>query len=89
MIIHNYVDKNLFAPAWEWPEHEFRRRSYGRWAANELKKRIIEMPEVDPFLVVLYFRYQMDALSHVREDSEAEFMFITARNTADEIISLF
>lgn len=89
MTIHNYIDKNLFTPALDWPEYEFRRRSYGRWAANEILNRITEMSETDPFFVILYFRYQMDVLSTVREDSDAEFIFVTARNTADEIISLF
>ena len=89
MTIHNYINKNLFTPAWDWSEYEFRRRSYGRWAANEILNRVMEMPETDPFFVILYFRYQMDVLSTVREDSDAEFIFVTARNTADEIISLF
>ena len=89
MTIHNYINKNLFTPALDWPKYEFRRRSYGRWAANEILNRVTETPELDPFLVILYFRYQMDVLSTVREDSDAEFIFITARNTADEIISLF
>lgn len=89
MTIHNYINKNLFTPARDWSEYEFRRRSYGRWAANEILNRVTEMPETDPFFVILYFRYQMDVLSTVREDSDAEFIFITARDTADEIISLF
>ena len=89
MIIHNYIKKDLFAPTWEWSEYEFRRRSYGRWAANEILNRVAEMPETDPFFVILYFRHQMDVLSSVREDSDAEFIFITARDTADKIISLF
>lgn len=89
MIIHNYINKNLFIPAWDWSEYEFRRRSYGRWAANEILNRITEMPETDPFFMILYFRYQMDTLACVREGSNAEFIFITARDMADEIISLF
>ena len=79
----------MFPPAWDWPEYEFRRRSYGCWAANEILTRVTEAPEINPFFVILYFRYQMDILSTVREDSDAEFIFITARDTADEIISLF
>lgn len=89
MIIHNYINKNLFAPVCDWSEYEFRRRCYERWAANEILKRVTETPETTPFFVILYFRYQMDVLSTVREDSDAEFIFITARDTADEIISLF
>lgn len=89
MIIHNYIDENLFIPAWNWSSYEFRRRSYERWAANEIIKRITETPEVEPFFIILYFRHQMDTLSDIRENSGAEFIFITARDTADEIISLF
>lgn len=89
MTIYNYIEENLFAPARKWPEHEFRKRSYGRWAAYEILKRIQNTPEAAPFLVILYFRYEMDYLSGIREDSDAEFMFITARDIADEIITLF
>lgn len=87
MIIHNYINKNLFAPDRNWSEYEFRKRCYERWAANEILTRIAEMPELDPFFVVLYFRYQMNVLADIRED--AEFIFITAREIADDIISLF
>ena len=89
MIIHNYIEENIFAPARKWPEHEFRKRSYERWAAYEILKCILNTPETEPFLVILYFRYQMDYLSGIREHSDAEFMFITARDIADEIITLF
>lgn len=89
MIIHNYIDKNLFAPKGNWTEYEFRKRSYKRWAANEIINRVIKMPEVNPFVILLHFRYQMDILSRIREDSDAEFIFILARDTADEIILLF
>ena len=89
MIIHNYINEKLFTPAWNWSDYEFRRRSYERWAANEIIERIITMPETEPFFIMLYFKYQMDALSGICEDSDAEFIFITARNIADEIISLF
>ncbi len=89
MIIHNYIKKRLFTPGWDWSEYEFKRRCYGRWAAYEIIKRISENPEIDPFIIILHFRHQMDAISSLREDSDAEFIFITARDTADEIISLF
>lgn len=89
MVIYDYINENLFAPAQDWPEYQFRKRSYERWAADEMMKRITETPEVDPFIVVLYFRNQMDNLSGIREKSDAEFIFLTARDTADEIIQLF
>ena len=89
MIIHNHINKNLFTPEWDWSEYEFRRRSYGRWAANEILNHIAKASDTDPFFEILCFRYQMDTLASVREGSDAEFIFITARDMADEIISLF
>lgn len=88
-IIRNYINENLFMPTRNWSDYEFKRRSYERWAADEIIKRIDETLETEPFFTILYFRYQMDALSSIREDSDAEFIFITARDTADEIILLF
>ncbi len=89
MIIHDYINKNLFAPAGDWPEYQFEKRSYEIWAANEILNRIIETPELDPLLAILYFRYQMTTLAGIREDSDAEFIFITARDIADKIMLLF
>ncbi|MDO5397811.1 MAG: hypothetical protein Q4G33_07755 [bacterium] len=88
-VIRNYVNENLFIPARNWSDYEFKRRSYERWAAHEIIKRVDKTPEKEPFFIILYFRYQMDALSSIREDSDAEFIFITARDTADEILELF
>lgn len=87
IIIHNYINKNLFTPCHNWPEFEFKRRCYARWAAYEIINRIIEIPESEIFLTILYFMHEMDEFAGIRKDSE--FIFITARNTAEEILSLF
>lgn len=88
VVIYNYINENLFAPAAAWSENEFERRSYARWAACEIMDRIMRF-ESEPFFIILYFIHQVDKLSELREDSDAEFIFKTARETAEEILELF
>lgn len=45
--------------------------------------------ETEPFFIILYFMHQVDKLAELREDSNAEFIFKTARETVEEILELF
>lgn len=89
VVIYNYINEHLFAPDAAWSEHEFERRSYARWAACEIMDRVMRSEESEPFFIILYFMYQVDKLSELREDSDAEFIFKIARETAEEILELF
>lgn len=89
VVIYNYIEKHLFSPAAAWSDYEFKRRSYARWAACEIMDRVMKSEDKEPFFIILYFIYQTDKLAEIREDSDAEFIFKTARQTAEEILELF
>lgn len=88
MVITNYVKQHLFSPDSDWPDLEFRQRVYEIWAANEMID-ILMKPIYDPYLAILYFRQKMDKFYSISENLNSELMFKTARDMAEEIISLF
>ena len=88
-IISNYISEHLFIGNSNWPDSVFKKRCYARWAAYEIMKRIANLQETEPLIIILDFWNQMSELSTVREDSDAELIFVTARDTANELLTLF
>ena len=89
IIVYNYIKQNLFEPSCNWSDFNFKKRSYERWAACEILDRIMKTEKHEPFYIILYFIYQMDKFSKIHEDSDSGFMFKTARDIGEKIISLF
>ena len=89
VLIYEYIKKNLFKPEYNCSDYEFKRRSYARWAANEIMNRVTISHQTEPFYIILYFIYQMNKFADDYEKPDAKFIFMTARNTAEEILSLF
>ena len=87
-IIYAYINERLFIVENDLFDYGFRRKCYARWAAYEIANEITNSLE-EPFFIVLHFMYLMDNLSKIRKHSDAEFIFVTARNTAEEILKLF
>lgn len=89
-IVQDYIYECLFEPNIGWPKLEFARRTYARWAANEILKRIS-----DDTLgrnvkdIIEEFRIETDRYSEVNYDRTKAFIFDVARETAEEIGSLF
>lgn len=86
VAVQNYIDENLFSGTNKWSDYEFDKRSYERWAAYEILKLIANMSDYDAFLTTLYFMHHMDAFANMCEKKETMFMFLTARDTAEEIV---
>lgn len=89
-IIQEYVDQWLFEPNYGWPKIEFIRRSYFRWAANEILNRIkTETKGRTVADIIEEFWCEMDSYSEVNYDRDLAFIFETAKETAEDISSLF
>lgn len=89
-IIQEYIDQWLFEPNYYWPRIEFNRRSYSRWAANEIVHRIKTETKGRTVLEIIdEFRWEMDRCSEVDYDRDRAFIFETARETAEDIGSIF
>lgn len=85
--IQDYIWENLFEPNVHWPMYEFKRRSYARWAASEIKERIKNGNRL-PVLEVYDFFKTVDDFSKMDSDVDMAFIFKTAAETAEEIGSL-
>lgn len=87
MEVIRYMDVHLFKPEIWWPADIFEERSYARWAANEILRRIIDDPFAPPDLIVVEFMCKMSALSFV-DETENGRIFAIARETAENILYL-
>jgi hypothetical protein len=88
-IIAEYMEENLFAPSANWPADEFARRSCERWAAWELLELVRTRTEEPPARVIDGFRRKMDGYARQAEDHPTDFLFSTARDTAEAVLYLF
>lgn len=88
--LQEYIDEYLFEPGKNWPKEEFNRRSYSRWAANEIMERLLrEMDIRDPLDIIEEFSDEMDRCLDLSENRDIYFIFIVAKETADDIAFLF
>lgn len=87
-VIQTYINDCLFDPARNWPECEFSRRSYARWAANEVLRRIQESDE-NPLDIFDDFIAEMDDYADQSEDNSIRFIFDTAKETIEDLALLF
>lgn len=64
---------------------EFERLSYSSWAANELANRIMDLPMIDPEIVIDDFLIELLLDSYYGSGKEGEFIFSTAADAIEEI----
>lgn len=89
-IIQDYMNQCLFEPNLDWPGYEFDYRIYSRWAANEILDRISSCRKgLDPIIIIGQFMDEMDDYSEMSDDRNQQFIFIVARETAEDIGLLF
>lgn len=89
--IKEYYRDKLFAPGKNWPEYYFKQRSYSRWAAKEVLRRIRRNPRVTAIETVEDF---IDEVVEYREISSAHWnkddrlVFEAAYNVATDILDI-
>lgn len=87
-VIEEYISEYLFPPCFNWPEEEFKRRTYSRWAATEILERI-RIDDRDPLDVIEEFSNEMDRYFELSDGYDNYYIFIVAKETADDIAYLF
>lgn len=88
-MIAECLEENLFEPNKNWPDAAFEDRSYARWAAMELAERLMDRPYEDADTIVEEFMLRMALLAHITEDPTKQRLFSIARDTAEDILTLF
>lgn len=88
-MIFECLEENLFEPNRNWPETIFEERSYARWAAIEIADMLMDRPYEDPDTIVESFMLRMQLYSIVEEDPRKAKIFEIAKETAEDILTLF
>lgn len=87
--IRDYMYEHLFEPDRYWPKYEFRKRSYGRWAAEEIIACIQRQPDRSPLEIVEDFVYATDIYSGIEHnDRNDSFIFHVAHDIATDILDI-
>lgn len=87
-MIRQAIDECLFEPGYHWSPDMFEERSYARWAAFEILERLMDQPFDDPEVVVSKFMYKMGVLASEERDPKRVHLFMIARDTAHDILSI-
>lgn len=88
-MIAESLEENLFEPNKNWPGAAFEDRSYARWAAMELVNRLMDYPHESPDLIVEEFMFKMEMFSAATDDPVKSRIFSVAKETAEDISTLF
>ena len=87
-VIEDYMF-DLFEPGRNWPKYEFNKRSYERWAAKEILKRIQQHPEIPAINLVEEYVLMTDEFSGIEHDERNDsFIFSVAHDVATDILDI-
>lgn len=87
--IKEYFEENLFEPDKNWPKDAFEERSYARWAAMELWGRLLDHPYEQADDIIFEFILDMIHLESYTSNPKRVRIFSIARETAEDILTLF
>lgn len=82
------LDDCLFEPNIKWPEQEFEKRSYSRWAAYEIINRIMDHPYEIPEIAAEEFMYTMATFAATTDEPKKRRIFQIACDTANDILTI-
>lgn len=85
-VIREYAAEYLKEPRRRLPKGLFERRSYQKWAVDEILRSIDNSKHVSPIVVVEDFIRKMEAFSH--KNSKANLIFSVARDVAADILDM-
>lgn len=98
-IVQEYADENFFEPLKNWPKNEFIRRSYSRWALQEILSRLMEQEDIlpwdtffrmrSPIEVISEFIDELDSYVEISRDEKTRLIFSIARDSAEDALCLF
>ena len=89
VMIGEFLDEYLFEAMPSWPKREFQNRSYERWAAKEILRRIVECPEDSVVNTIQKFIEDLYVFEEDSDDWSSVRIFRVARETAEDILKLF
>jgi hypothetical protein len=88
-IVQDYIYKYLFPPNIDWSPLYFKKRSYERFAANEIIRLLRENPNKQPVCVIESFIGDMRRCYQASNQREIEETFSIAIEVGLDILLLF
>lgn len=85
--IIDYIEGTLIEPRSNWPKWIFERRTYERWAAEELLTLVADHPEIDPMNIMTTFISKMEMYRDL--EGKASKMFKIAAEVGEDILLQF
>lgn len=86
--IISYTNESLFEPGTYWPKNEFLRRSYERWASDEIISALMDHPFTEADVVIEEFILKMELFLRLSDKPESNFIFHVAEDTAETFLGL-
>lgn len=86
--ITKYIDESLFEPGCHWPRYIFEERTYSRWAAFEIVKRLMDRPFEQADDIIDEFIIELGIYADIDEASHNTRMFSIAAEAATDILHL-
>lgn len=86
--IMDYIDEFLFEYPCDVDKQIFKERSYSRWAAFYIVEQLMSNPFVAPDDIIEEFIIKWTIFSCINKDTEANFVFTIASDTAEELLKL-
>ncbi len=85
-IIESYARQYLFEPCGNWPKYWFMKRSYCRWAAEELVELLKKDTTTPVQILVEKYIHKMDLYSTLNQSNS--WIFAVARDEAENIYDI-
>lgn len=89
ILIKEFKEEYLFPPRRNWPKNEFYKRSYERWTADEIQRRLKENPNVGVINVIQRFLEELYHFDDITDSWTTSRIFRTAIETSRDILKLF
>lgn len=87
-VIEDFIEEYLFDGWRTWPTREFQNRSYERWAAFDILRRIDENPNTSPINIIQGFIEEMDRFEEMSDTWPMVRICRIARETSEDILKL-
>lgn len=86
--IISYANEYLFEPRSNWSKQAIMKRSYERWAVDEILLAIMDHPMTEADLVIEGFILKMELFLYLSENPANNHIFQVAENTAETLLGL-
>lgn len=87
-LIREYIDSDLFLPSKNWPEEEFKKRSYARFTAFDILKTLMDHTQCDPIDILEQYLIRASCMMCGAQTRNPKLVMKTMVETTQDILYL-